>query len=75
MAKEEVDHPQHYGGDITYEPIKFITYWKLTFNLGNCVKYIVRAGRKSKATHIKDLEKARFYLDYEIQLLKGEREV
>lgn len=71
---EEVSHPKHYGGDVTYEPIKFITFWKLTFNLGNCVKYIVRSGRKTE-DKIKDLEKAAFYLNYELELLKGEREV
>ena len=72
---DEVNHPEHYGGDVTYEPIKFISFWRMTFNLGNCVKYIVRAGRKDRDKMIVDLEKAKFYLDYEIQLLKGEREV
>lgn len=71
---ERVKHPEHYGGDTVYEVIKVITAWKLGFNLGNAVKYIARAGKKSRNA-IEDLEKARFYLDYEIQLLKGEREV
>lgn len=71
---ETVKHPPHYGGDTPYETIKVITAWNLGFNLGNCVKYISRAGKKSK-NQIEDLEKAQFYLDYEIALLKGEREV
>lgn len=72
---DAINHPPHYGGDIVYEPIKFISFWKLTFNLGNCVKYIVRAGVKDKAKKIEDLKKAQFYLNYEIQLLEGTREV
>ena len=70
---EEVEHPSHYGGDVTYSPIKFITYWKLPFTLGNCVKYIVRAG--IKGDRLTDLKKAQFYLNYEIELLEGKREV
>lgn len=72
--REAVNHPPHYGGDTVYEVIKVITAWRLGFNLGNCVKYIARAGRKTE-DRITDLKKARFYLDYEIALLEGEREV
>ena len=71
---DSVEHPEHYGGNTTYETIKVIHAWELGFNLGNCVKYISRAGKKSR-NKVEYLEKARFYLDYEIQLLKGEREV
>jgi hypothetical protein len=38
------------------------------FNLGNAIKYIWRAGLKEAV--IQDLEKARWYLDREIQRLK-----
>jgi Protein of unknwon function (DUF3310) len=68
----EVTHPQHYGGkDNPHEAIKVITSWGLGFNLGNVVKYISRAGKKDPERLIQDLEKARFYLDYEINLLKN----
>jgi hypothetical protein len=78
MAKDEgeqINHPAHYGGDTVYEAIKVIENWGLNFNLGNCVKYISRAGRKvpTKDGLIEDLEKARWYLDREIKNLKGER--
>lgn len=57
---------------IPYEAIKVIEAWKLGFNLGNTVKYIRRADYKDIA--IVDLEKARWYLDREIQKRKDEAE-
>lgn len=66
-AEEKINHPQHYGGDTTYEAIKVIEAWELGFNLGNTVKYISRAGKKDPSTRLQDLKKARWYLDREIQ--------
>lgn len=64
-----VDHPKHYGGeDNPYEAIKVIEAWVLGFNLGNTVKYIARAGKKGPT--VEDLEKAAWYLNREIELLK-----
>ena len=69
--KEAVNHPEHYGGeDDPYEAIKVIEAWSLGFNLGNTVKYISRAGKKLPDKELEDLEKARWYLDREIQKLK-----
>lgn len=71
---EAVDHPSHYGGkDNPYEAIKVIEAWGLGFCLGNTVKYLARAGKKSFETELQDLEKARWYLDREIQQRKGTR--
>jgi hypothetical protein len=68
--KEQVNHPQHYGGENNiYEAIKVIDAWDLGFSLGNTVKYISRAGKKDNI--IQDLEKALFYLDREIQNRKN----
>ena len=64
----QIEHPDHYGGDTTYEAIKVIHAWNLGFNLGNAVKYICRAGKKLETPGIDDLKKARFYLDYEIRM-------
>lgn len=64
-----VNHPQHYGGDTTYEAIKVIEAWKLDFHLGNTVKYIARAGKKGDA--LEDLQKAEWYLRRKIELLAG----
>ena len=68
---EAIHHPQHYGGDTTYECIKVIEAWDLGFCLGNAIKYISRAGKKDPAKTIEDLEKSRWYLDREIARLRG----
>ena len=64
MTEDIINNPSHYvtGG---IETIDFIEAKLLGFNLGNVVKYISRADHKGK--RIEDLEKARFYLDREIQ--------
>ena len=73
---DSVDHPDHYGGgDNTYEAIKIIDAWALGFCLGNVVKYVLRAGRKSSGqnqeySRIVDLEKAAWYLRHEIERRK-----
>lgn len=41
----------------------------MNFCLGNAVKYVWRAGLKGEA--VEDLEKAAWYIDREIQRLKG----
>ena len=70
IKKEAVNHPQHYGGqDNPYEAIKVIEAWGLGFCLGNVIKYISRAGKKDDT--IQELEKARWYLDREINRLKS----
>ena len=70
VKQDAVNHPAHYkAGGI--ETIDFIEAKQLTYNLGNVVKYITRAGVKNKATHIEDLEKAAWYLNREIKNLKG----
>lgn len=73
-----VDHPNHYGGaDNPYEVIKVLEAWMTPeqmsgFCLGNTIKYIGRAGKKDPTKVTEDLEKARFYLDYEVVRLKGQ---
>ena len=70
--KEAVNHPDHYGGEEnTYEAIKVIEAWDLGFHLGNVVKYISRAGKKTKNTN-EDLKKAKWYLERYL-LLEEER--
>lgn len=59
----------YYAQGRKYEPIKVIMDWKLGFNLGNAVKYIARAGRKT-ADPVPDLQKAIDYLQYEIDYRK-----
>lgn len=59
----------YYGGDTV---LKFIEGTGLGFSLGNAVKYIARAGKKSSETACEDLEKAVDYIQREIARLKGE---
>lgn len=71
--KDNINHPIHYNqGKI--ECIEFIEDQKLNFNRGNALKYIVRAGVKDAGKTSEDLEKARWYLKREIELLKAEKE-
>ena len=63
----------HYGGEENpHEPIKVIEYYGLGFNLGNVVKYILRAGIKHPNIEgtIEDLKKAIWYLGREIENLE-----
>ena len=61
---DDINHPSHYTqGDI--EVIDYIEDKKLGYRLGNVVKYVSRAGHKDDA--IKDLKKARWYLNREIE--------
>ena len=62
-----VEHPKHYNVG-NCEVIDVINDWKLGFNLGNAIKYIARAEHKNNKTE--DLEKAIFYIKYEIERSK-----
>lgn len=69
MAKESVNHPEHYGGENNqYEAINVIEAWDLGFHLGNVVKYISRAGKKDNI--IQELKKAIWYLERKIEQLE-----
>jgi hypothetical protein len=61
----QVDHPKHYQGK-GLEAITVIESFRLGFNLGNVIKYVLRAGRKGDA--LSDLKKAAWYLKREIDL-------
>lgn len=65
---DSVNHPSHYGGkDNPYEAIKIIRHYRLGFNLGNVLKYILRAGKKDPDKELEDLRKAVWYLQKEIE--------
>jgi len=64
-----VNHPPHYLAHPSgVECIQVTEH--MGFCLGNAVKYIWRADHKNSA--ITDLEKARWYIDREIQRRKAE---
>lgn len=49
------------------ETIDVIEAFDLNFNLGNVVKYVLRAGKKQGEEKEKDLNKALFYISREIK--------
>ncbi len=67
-----VNSPSHYHKASGVEVIVAIEAWGLGFCLGNVVKYVARAGRKDSGTRIEDLEKARWYLNRELEALERE---
>ena len=69
MSKEMVNHPSHYNVGI--ETIDYIESWEMNFNIGNVIKYATRAGFKEN--QLEDLEKAKWYLEREMQRVKGEQ--
>lgn len=65
-----VNHPQHYLGHPSgIECIEIVEH--LNFCVGNAIKYLWRAGLKGDA--IEDLEKARWYVDREINRIREAR--
>ena len=67
MGPKEVDlinHPPHYTSHPSgVECIEIVEH--MNFNIGNAIKYLWRAGLKGDA--IEDLEKARWYVEREIE--------
>jgi hypothetical protein len=65
--RDAVNHPPHYkAGGI--ETIDFIEAKSLNYNLGNVIKYITRADLKGNK--LEDLQKAQWYLNREVAILK-----
>lgn len=69
-SSDNVSHPPHYaeGWSNGAEVIDLTEH--LSFCAGNVVKYVCRAGRKDPDKYVEDLEKARWYLDREIERVK-----
>lgn len=68
-TNDPVNHPSHYTkGKI--EVADFIADQNLNFDRGNVVKYVCRAGSKDPEKEIQDLEKAIWYIEHEIKMLK-----
>lgn len=63
MQSEKINHPSHYQGN-GLEAIDVIEAFDLGFNMGNAIKYILRAGKKD--CRLQDLKKAHWYLAREI---------
>lgn len=61
--------PDYYKGENQLDVIDIVKILGLNFNLGNVLKYIVRAGKKKESSALIDLNKAREYIDREISYL------
>ncbi len=64
VGEDDPINPSHYTNGI-YEPVKVIRDWKLSFEMGSCLKYINRAGKKGDL--VEDLRKAIRYIELEIE--------
>ena len=73
LTHNPVSNPKHYTFG-KYEVIDVIDDWGLGFNLGNAIKYIARAGKKDPTKTVEDLEKALFYIRYDITRRERESE-
>jgi len=58
----------HYEATGEYDVIDFCQHYKLSFNRGNVVKYIARAGKKDD--ELQDLYKAKDYIEREIAFVR-----
>ena len=80
MQKEDkVNHPSHYNWLKKLAGVEVIDITRhLDFDLGNAVKYILRAGRKTEEGYdnrsktIEDLKKAVWYINDKIKTLENE---
>lgn len=75
MENDSVNHPKHYTSHPSgIECIEITKFYD--FCIGNVIKYLWRAGLKSEEgmsdaeKELEDLEKARWYLDKEIEMKK-----
>ncbi len=70
VAPDLVNHPTHYTSDPSGVECIQITRHR-SFNIGNAIKYLWRAGLKDSTATVQDLEKAIFYIKDEINRLGG----
>lgn len=61
--------PEYYQSDDGFDAIDVIEAFDLNFNLGNVIKYVLRAGKKNESVE-SDLKKAIWYLKREINAQK-----
>lgn len=67
---DKIIKPKYYKSKSGLDVIDVIADFDMDFLMGNCFKYIVRSGKKEDA--IKDLEKAKEYIDRKIKMLENE---
>lgn len=69
---DSVNHPEHYNSHPSgVECITIVEY--MSFNLGNAIKYLWRAGLKGGVPKVEDLRKAVWYIEREIGRLESKK--
>ena len=73
MNNDNVNHPSHYTWLKEKCGIEVLDITRhMDFNLGNAIKYILRAGKKDPSREIEDLQKAVFYINDKIKMLEND---
>jgi hypothetical protein len=68
-----ISHPSHYNAG-KIEVIEFINDQQLNYERGCVIKYTCRAGRKDPKKECEDLQKAIWYLQWEVEKLTAAAE-
>jgi hypothetical protein len=69
---DDVNSPAHYIKN-GFEVIDIIEAFRLNYQLGNVVKYVLR--HQEKGNPLKDLKKARWYINREIENMEKQKDV
>ena len=69
---DNINHPHYYAEGWSNNAEVIDITENLNFNLGNVIKYVARAGRKTDDP-VEDLMKAQFYLDRELERIDTAR--
>lgn len=69
-SESKEDKPKHYQTN-SIDVIDLCNEYNINFNLGNVIKYCCRAGKKENESTLKDLKKAKDYLDRQIKYLEN----
>lgn len=75
-TEEQINHPQHYGGDTTFETIKVLESWLTPeefagFCIGNAIKYESRWRKKGG---LEDLSKSQWYLNKYLEFRQRQKD-
>lgn len=85
VKRDDPVNPKHYAGFAEYAAIVIIRRWNairaklglepVSFNVGNALKYMQRAGLKGSESEVQDLKKAVWYLNNRIHELDPANEL
>lgn len=72
LKDDDVIKPSHYKAG-EFDVIAFCQKHNLSFDVGNVIKYVTRAGKKKDNSELQDLNKAMEYLKRRIEFVKGDK--